>query len=458
MRIGIVPYLNSNWGGVYQYSLTVLRALQESVNAGMRHNFVVFTDQPNHISLSGLDRRYWRVRSSEPISYLTNLRRVVGEGPHRDLWRLMRRRIAGMAPASSEVQVERQYNPEAISVDYKLQKWFRHCGVELMVYSSPYQYPLEAALPFILAVHDLQHRVHPEFLEVSANGEWMRREYFCRNGARYATLLLADSEIGRQDILNYYGEYGATEDRVKVLPFMSAASINEAPLNDDNLNVRTSIALPERYMFYPAQFWPHKNHAILVRALGWVKSHTGMDIHLVFCGANTGLIRGQTFQDVMTLAMEQDVTRQIHYLGYVKDSQMAGLYKEAVALVMPTHFGPTNIPIIEAWALGCPVLTSDVRGIREQVGDAGLLVDPCSVEGVAGAMTKLWTDSRLRQDLVRRGMARQEGNKPQDFQRRLALIIEEGVLRVQQGKTPQFPMVVKRMRANAAGNIFCHSS
>ena len=73
-----------------------------------------------------------------------------------------------------------------------------------------------------MAIHDLQHRLQPEFPEVSANGEWERREYRFRNGARYATLLLADSEVGKEDLLNFYGPYGVTPDRVKVLPFIPA--------------------------------------------------------------------------------------------------------------------------------------------------------------------------------------------------------------------------------------------
>ena len=76
-----------------------------------------------------------------------------------------------------------------------------------------------------MAIHDLQHRLQPEFPEVSANGEWESREYYLRNGARYATLLLADSEVGKEDILNFYGPYGVTADQVKVLPYLPASCL-----------------------------------------------------------------------------------------------------------------------------------------------------------------------------------------------------------------------------------------
>ena len=85
----------------------------------------------------------------------------------------------------------------------------------------------------------------------------------------------------------------------------------------------------------------------------------------------------------MSTASDLGLESQIRYGGYVPDEDMSGLYAGAVALTMPTFFGPTNIPVLEAWAYGCPVLTSDIRGIREQVGDAGVLVDPRSIESIA---------------------------------------------------------------------------
>jgi glycosyltransferase involved in cell wall biosynthesis len=67
------------------------------------------------------------------------------------------------------------------------------------------------------------------------------------------------------------------------------------------------------------------------------------------------------FREVMSLSCQLGLEKEIHYLGYVPNEDMSGIYAEAVALVMPTFFGATNIPILEAWAFGCPVLTSDIR-------------------------------------------------------------------------------------------------
>jgi glycosyltransferase involved in cell wall biosynthesis len=183
-------------------------------------------------------------------------------------------------------------------------------------------------------------------------------------------------------------------------------------------------------LFYPAQFWPHKNHARLIQALGLLKQQHRLEIPVVFCGSYSGEIRERTFRSLMCLAVELGVEEQIHHLGYVPDEDMSGIYSEAAGLVMPTFFGPTNIPILEAWAFGCPVLTSDIRGIREQVQDAGILVNPRCVESVADGIYRIWTDQTLASDLVMRGAQRLASYTPDDYRRRLVAILEEAKARV----------------------------
>jgi glycosyltransferase involved in cell wall biosynthesis len=137
---------------------------------------------------------------------------------------------------------------------------------------------------------------------------------------------------------------------------------------------------------------------------------------------------------MMSVAHEWGVAEQIRYLGYVPDEDMSAMYAGAAALVMPTFFGPTNIPVLEAWAFGCPVLTSDIRGIREQVGDAAVLADPRSVEAIAEGIERLWTDDGLRRRLVERGRQRLSAYTPEDYRRRLIDIVEEAKTRVRSEK------------------------
>jgi glycosyltransferase involved in cell wall biosynthesis len=199
----------------------------------------------------------------------------------------------------------------------------------------------------------------------------------------------------------------------------------------DQARVRERYSLPARYLFYPAQFWPHKNHRRIIEALGALREREGLRIPIVFCGSHSGKVRKETFNEAMAMAKRLGVADQIQYLGYVPDEDMSALYAGAVALVMPTFFGPSNIPALEAWKLNCPVITSDIRGIREQTGNAALLVHPDSVEAITEAILRLWTDEGLRQQLIERGRARLRNFTPEDFARRLTEILEEakGILK-----------------------------
>ena len=124
------------------------------------------------------------------------------------------------------------------------------------------------------------------------------------------------------------------------------------------------------------------------------------------------------------------LNHQVYMLGYVPDEEISALYAGATALVMPTFFGPTNIPFLEAWAMECPVLTSRIRGIVEQVGDAALTVDPRSVEEIAEGIRRLWTDENLRRALIARGRAKLQSFTPHDFRHRLKAILDEVTVKV----------------------------
>jgi glycosyltransferase involved in cell wall biosynthesis len=145
----------------------------------------------------------------------------------------------------------------------------------------------------------------------------------------------------------------------------------------------------------------------------------------------------------MILRSELNLENEIHCIGYVPDEEMAALYSDAVALIMPTFFGPTNIPVLEAWAFDCPVLTSDIRGIREQAGDAAILVDPRSTEAIADGIYRLWTDECLRRALTNAGHRRLSSYTAKDFADRLMAILEEAKERVTK---------IKATRPGAAAN------
>src|SRR5688572_23751051 len=224
MRIGIVPVANPHLGGIYQYSATMLETLRQYAVQGCDDDFVVFSEG-NLPDGSGENAPGWTVRSlslCEPAPLaqriLEFLRDTIAEGPQRNAVRAL---LQPFRQEKREVDLYRLRRQAVIN------ERFCREGVDLMLYPSPLPVAFETEIPYVMAIHDLQHRLQPEFPEVSADGEWERREYLFRNGTRYATLLLADSEVGKEDILNFYEPYGVTPDQVKVLPFLPACYLHQ---------------------------------------------------------------------------------------------------------------------------------------------------------------------------------------------------------------------------------------
>jgi glycosyltransferase involved in cell wall biosynthesis len=159
--------------------------------------------------------------------------------------------------------------------------------------------------------------------------------------------------------------------------------------------------LPERFLLYPANWWKHKNHALLFQALAHLRHARGRRFDLVLTGF------GQDADSpVRAAAAEHGVEDQVHGLGYRPVEELAYLYRHADMLVFPSLFEGFGIPLVEAMASGCPVVAARDTSIPEVVGDAAELFDPTSAVGLADAILRVADDPAWRETLRERGQER----------------------------------------------------
>ena len=261
----------------------------------------------------------------------------------------------------------------------------------------------------IAPVHDLMHRYEPEFSEVSEGYQF--REQMSKCQARYAECLLMDSQIGKKQFIESYGKYMKKNRPYLVnLPFVVPPYIIET--TEEYINV------PEKYIFYPAQFWKHKNHINLIKAIQLLTGNI-RDIHLVLVGSEKNCLK-----EIKKYIVDNKLEKNITILGFVNNGNMVYLYKHAIAMVMPSYFGPTNIPPLEAMAAGCPVIVANKYAMPEQVGDAGLVFDPDSPEEIAGCIKRVWIDDGLRKEMIEKGYQRIIGWDKKRFRHRIFKIIK----------------------------------
>jgi glycosyltransferase involved in cell wall biosynthesis len=209
----------------------------------------------------------------------------------------------------------------------------------------------------------LCHRDFNEFPEVRNNYEFDKREFFYSGvGVKKAIAIISDSKYGKKNITK---RYSVDKNRVHVLKFLPR---EHKEFTFININKKYNINRP--YIYYPAQFWAHKNHIYILKALKILKENFNIEIFALFSGTDYG-----NLSYILEQAKFMGIDKQIKYLGFVDDIEIPNLYKQSLALVMPTYFGPTNIPPLEAFKYETPVCYSDLKGLRNQVKNAAFLLD-----------------------------------------------------------------------------------
>ena len=265
-------------------------------------------------------------------------------------------------------------------------------GVDLIWFTSAIQE--RTSVPYIFTVWDLAHRGLSMLPEVGRPVmEWKERENIYREMLYRASFILTANESGKREIVeNYY----VSADKIRIVPF---------PLTEfcRGEEAAPEVKLPEEYYFYPAQFWPHKNHIRILKALRLLKEENGIRINVVFTGSDKG-----NCDYIKKKAAEYGIDDQISFLGLVSYPELKYLYKHAKALLYASVLGPNNMPPYEAVYLGCPVIISGIPGHREQMKDAAIYFDPLDERSLAQAV-----------------MEHESGKKAESMKKSVALIKSE---------------------------------
>jgi len=264
---------------------------------------------------------------------------------------------------------------------------------------------VECGLPYLYTVWDLQHVLQPWFPEVSRDGAWEVRQRTFSDAILRASAVVTPNRAGAAQLQR---AFPIPDDRVLQLPHPTPAfALSPRSAPRDAPLAKHAIKRP--FLFYPAQFWAHKDHVTAVEALGRLRD-TGLDFSLVFCGSDRGNARF-----VRQRAADLGVLQHVHFLGFVSMEELCALYQEAFALLYVSLFGPENLPPLEAFGLGCPVIAAKVPGAEEQLGDAALLVEPMNPQDCASAVVRLHAQAGLRDSLIARGRARAARFQEEDY-------------------------------------------
>ena len=273
------------------------------------------------------------------------------------------------------------------------------------------------SVPYIATVWDLAHRARPYFPEVSVTGwDWPAREQAYRTVLPRASFVLTGAEAGKTEIVR---SYGVDPDNVIVIPLPVPDFDPPTATPAEDTSIRRKYGIHGDFIMYPAQFWPHKNHINLLLALAHLKQHHNLVLHAVFTGSDKGNIA-----HVQQCIYELGLANEAHILGFVPRADLVALYRSALALVFPSYFGPDNLPPLEAFSLGCPVIASRVHGAEEQLGKGALLFNPSNPADIATQILALRSDQGLRRQLLDNGARIASERTPQAYVARILDLLD----------------------------------
>jgi glycosyltransferase involved in cell wall biosynthesis len=252
--------------------------------------------------------------------------------------------------------------------------------------------PRLRGVPTVTTVYDVQHHELPQFF---SRAERAFRRWAYDGAARSADVAITTSDYSRERLVQLAG---VDPERVEVVPLGIDHERFGPSRGEADEALSQSLDLPPRYVVYPANLWPHKNHARLVEALAAVPDR---ELALVLTGSVYG--RGG---ELAQLARRAGVAERVRHLGYVQPEAMPALLRGATAMAFPSLYEGFGAPPVEAMACGCPVASSLHGSLEETLGDAALGFDPTSVESIADAIVRVTSDTALRERLRAAGLER----------------------------------------------------
>jgi glycosyltransferase involved in cell wall biosynthesis len=348
LRVGVVAMSHPGLGGTFQYTLAMVDALRQVPNIDL------------HLFVRHGARDYDSLRM--PRSNMPNA--------FRTFWAILGKCLGIRG---------REAFP----------------GVDVLIAPIYTVKLLAATQPFIFTLHDLQERYYPENFSFGQN-VWRRVANWALT--RSAASVVCESSHVKADIERYLNVHSS---RVAVIPAPPVSTLAKADLSPERqIAAQQKLSLPSIYILYPAQFFIHKNHARLVEAFARIVRKFP-DCYLIFTGQKR-YEHGRVFE----LGRSLGVDSRLRHLGFVESDDLAVVYKMATCIAVPTLFESISIPVYEAFMLGVPVCSSNVVALPEQVGDAGLLFDPLSVDDIAAKLERLLEDGPLREHLVVKGRER----------------------------------------------------
>ena len=255
-----------------------------------------------------------------------------------------------------------------------------------------YMMPYGFKLPSVVTIHDVSFEFNKGWFTFWAR---LAFSYFSRLAARLAKKIITDSEFSKAELIKYYG---VSAEKIKVIPLAVDPLFKEAEADE---SIKEKYKIDADYILYTGSVTKRRNIERLIAAFSKLVKERSRKEKLVLAGA---LVKPSW--NIEELVIKYGVAGRVIHTGYIPDADLAKLYKSAICFVYPSLYEGFGLPVLEAFAAGCPVISSNTSALSEVAGEAALLIDPEKEEELTAALLKLLTDKELCIDLAGKGLQR----------------------------------------------------
>ncbi len=279
-----------------------------------------------------------------------------------------------------------------------LEKELEFDGIDLIFFITPSNLAYDLyKLNYIYTIWDLCHLDNPEFPEIRLNNQFEIREKLYSKVLKKSSFIITDCKENKKKIAK---NYLVNRKKIITIPFEPSSKLTlkknlefESNLLKERFNKKT------KYLFYPAQYWAHKNHIYILKALKILKSEEKSDVGVIFTGSDKG-----NLSFLKEYAFKNDLINDVIFLDFVSDNDISRIYQYAFALVMPSYFGPSNLPPLEAFNFSLPVIYPDIDEFVNQLNNTGIFVKLNDPKSLSLAVSSLLKDDLLRKKIISKGI------------------------------------------------------
>lgn len=260
-------------------------------------------------------------------------------------------------------------------------------------------YLVSTSKPYAVTVHDIGPLTHPDYFRNTSS--WNKKRNL-EASLETVDAFICVSQATADSLREYvHGQYSLDlSNRTYVVHEGISGRFFQTPNLSSALELRDGFnVLQQPFMLAVGKISPRKNLTAIIRALRRLRSC--IPHHLITVGGE-----GWDYQGVKNLVKSYKLEDRVHFLGYVSDEMLHALYSKAALFVFPSFFEGFGLPILEAMAAGCPVVTSNLSSLPEVAGDAALLVNPHNLDEITAAIEAVSKDLELADELKQKGLQR----------------------------------------------------